>query len=160
MLQPGPDARVDTSSDGPPPYADLFARLDGRLAGAPIYAALGLRLVHAVPGEVVCALDVAPVHCNVDGVLHGGVSGLLADTALGFAVRSTASDSATNATLHAQMTYHRPGRVGETVRAEARVVERAGRMVYAECTLLNGDDAKLATGTSLNLLREPDPDTE
>ena len=158
MLQPGPDHSVDGSRERPPAAAeDLSARIARRLAGAPIYATLDVRLIHAAPGEVVCGMDVTPLHCNVDGILHGGMSGLLADTALGFAVRSTGSDEATNATLHAQMTYHRAGRVGDTVRAEARVVERSGRMVYAECTLTNGRGETLASGTSLNLLREPDP---
>ena len=156
MLQPGPDAAAVTSAPAAPDD-EVFRWIEGRLAGAPLYATLGVRLVHAEPGHVVCSMDVAALHCNVDGILHGGISGLLADTALGFAVRTTASDRATNATLQAQMTYHRPGRVGDTLRASARVTERAGRMVYAECTITNSGDETLARGTSLNLLREPDP---
>jgi len=61
------------------------------------------------PGTVEIALDAAPHHLNLQGVLHGGMIATLADTAAGLAVRTELTPGRTHVTTSLTVPYLRPG---------------------------------------------------
>ena len=61
-----------TDSDGPPPHGrELLERVNRHLGG--YNEVIGLRFVHAEPGEVVARLDIDDRHRQPYGLVHGGV---------------------------------------------------------------------------------------
>ena len=124
------------------------------LAGSPIYDLLGLRIVSAGDGEVGVELDCDQRHANVDGAVHGGVLALLADTAMGFAVRSQLDPSWHNKTLDLTIDYVRAARHGDRLCAVARVDQSSRRFRWASAELLAGAGV-LARARSLNLVEAP-----
>ena len=59
-----------------------------QLKRSPFHGWAGMSVLDAGPGTVEIALDAAPHHLNLQGVLHGGMIATLADTAAGLAVRA------------------------------------------------------------------------
>jgi uncharacterized protein (TIGR00369 family) len=58
--------------------------LDRIPQGNDVHSLLGVRLVEATPDKVVLSLEVGPKVLQVYGILHGGVSALLAEGAASF----------------------------------------------------------------------------
>lgn len=128
--------------------------LAARLAASPIYDLLGLRIVAASDGEVRVELDCDRRHANVDGAVHGGVLALLADTAMGFAVRSQLEPEWYNKTLDLSIDFVRAARLGDRLRAVARVDQASRRFRWASAELDAGGGV-LARARSLNLVDPP-----
>ena len=128
--------------------------LAARLAASPIYDLLGLRIVAAGDGEVRVELDCDRRHANVDGAVHGGVLALLADTAMGFAVRTQLEPDWHNKTLDLSIDFVRAARLGDRLRAVARVDQASRRFRWASAELDAGGGV-LARARSLNLVDPP-----
>lgn len=128
--------------------------LAARLAASPIYDLLGLRIVAAGDGEVRVELDCDRRHANVDGAVHGGVLALLADTAMGFAVRTQLEPEWHNKTLDLSIDFVRAARLGDRLRAVARVDQASRRFRWASAELDAGGGV-LARARSLNLVDAP-----
>jgi uncharacterized protein (TIGR00369 family) len=124
------------------------------LAGSPVYELLGMRIVGAANGEARFELDCDRRHANVDGAVHGGVLALLADTAMGFAVRTQLDPSWHNKTLDLSIDYVRGARHGDLLRAVARVEQSSRRFRWASAELLAGAGV-VARARSLNLVEAP-----
>jgi uncharacterized protein (TIGR00369 family) len=131
----------------------LLAIVDGTLPQAPMSITLGFRLVAAEAGMTRFRGEPAEYQLNPMGVVHGGWSATLLDSAMGAAVMSTcAADTAYTTT---QLNIHLTGVIGvETgpVIAEGRVVQRGGRIVTAEGRITSADGRLLAHGTTTCLL--------
>ncbi len=128
--------------------------LAARLAASPIYDLLGLRIVAAGDGEVRVELDCDRRHANVDGAVHGGVLALLADTAMGFAVRTQLEPERHNKTLDLSIDFVRAARLGDRLLAVARVDQASRRFRWASAELDAGGGV-LARARSLNLVDPP-----
>jgi acyl-CoA thioesterase len=85
---------------------------------------LGMRLEQVAPGRARLSMTITPAMANGHGICHGGFIFTLADSAMAFA--SNQREDATVA-QHAAITFLRPGRLGETLVAEAEERVRAGR---------------------------------
>ncbi len=81
---------------------------------------LGMRIEEVGPGRSVLSMAVGADMVNGHGMCHGGFIFSLADSAMAFASNS---DGERAVAQHCAVTFLRPGRLGETLRAEA--VERA-----------------------------------
>jgi uncharacterized protein (TIGR00369 family) len=121
---------------------DIEADLRDRVARSAFHSWVGMEVVAASPGRVEVALDAAEHHLNLQGLLHGGVIAMLADTATGLAVRSMVPTGRRHVTVQLDVHYLAPGRpgritaVGTTVRvgatigyAEADVTDERGRLL-------------------------------
>jgi acyl-CoA thioesterase len=85
---------------------------------------LGMRLEAAGAGHARLAMTITEAMANGHGICHGGFIFALADSAMAFAAnQQTDIDVA----QHATITFIHPGRVGETLVAEAAERMRAGR---------------------------------
>lgn len=94
---------------------------------------MGMRIVRSKsPVESVVECDVSPAFANTQGVAHGGLTSGLIDTAAGIAVKLAASDAHLPvATVSLTINYHRPGRVGSTLRAVGRRISGSGTVCCA-----------------------------
>lgn len=99
---------------------------------------LGIELVEVGPGTATMALVVRETMLNGHNMTHGGIIFTLADTAFAYACNSF-GDSAVAG--QCQITYLRPGKLGDRMVARARIVSRAGRTGLTDVTVYIGDDA-------------------
>ena len=102
---------------------------------------LGMEKVEVAEGKAVFRLEVVPHHCNGHGILHGGVTFALADTAFAFACNSR--NRITVAQSNA-ITYLAPGRLGDVVTATAIEQRLAGRTGIYDVTVTRGDGEVIA----------------
>lgn len=102
--------------------------------------AFGIRLVEAGPDRAVVTMRVRPEMCNGLGVIHGGMTFLLADSAMAFASNSArGADEATFATS-ASIDWVAPARAGQWLTATATRRHGGGRAALWEVTVTAGDD--------------------
>ncbi len=85
---------------------------------------LGMRLEDVGPGRARLSLVVTEAMVNGHGICHGGFIFSLADSAMAFACNSYGEHAVAQ---HCAITFVRPGRLGETLTAEAVERTRSGR---------------------------------
>jgi acyl-CoA thioesterase len=85
---------------------------------------LGMEILRVTPGEAVLAMTVQPHMVNGHGIAHGGFIFLLADSAF-----ALACNSRNERTVAAQcnISFIRPGRLGERLVATAQEISLTGR---------------------------------
>lgn len=106
-----------------------------------------MRLVDTRPNEAVIKIEMRDDLRQPSGVLHGGVTATLIDTAMAFAVRTHLTPDELTATIDLTVHYMRPHTAG-TITCTAKVV-RAGKRIFTVSADVAGEDGKLiATGLS------------
>ncbi|MGH7041462.1 MAG: hydroxyphenylacetyl-CoA thioesterase PaaI [Acetobacteraceae bacterium] len=85
---------------------------------------LGMRIEEIGPGRAVLSMEITERMVNGHGICHGGFIFTLADSAMAFASNSHGERAVAQ---HCAITYLRPGRQGERLRAEATERHREGR---------------------------------
>ena len=124
-----------------------FARAADVLHGLPFAQLIGMRLVELRPGEAVIKIDMRDDLRQPSGVLHGGVTATLIDTAMAFAVITQLGPSERSSTVDLTVHYLRPHLTG-TFTCTAKVV-RAGKRIFTVSADVVNDDGKLiATAVS------------
>ena len=136
--------------------AELARTISARMDAASIYALLGIHLLSAERGKVELAVTCDARHANVDGAVHGGFLCLVADTAMGFAVRSEIDRSWQNRTVNLNIDWFSGARVGDRICARAMVEHAASRFRWASVELLNDQGAVICKAHSLNSVRPPE----
>jgi len=112
---------------------------------------LGMRIVRAPMPEAIVECEVTPAYANTQGVAHGGLISGLIDTAAGIATKLGARDVALPvATVSLTINYHRPGRLGHTLRAVARSISGKGTV---SCAIEVHDDEGQHIASGLATLR-------
>lgn len=93
---------------------------------------------------------------NPQGIVQGGVHGVLLDAAMNFAMLAALERGDTGATLDFQVSTMRPARVGDELRARGEVVRLARSVAYLEATIRNPEQeiVSRATGTFIVRRRE------
>jgi acyl-CoA thioesterase len=102
---------------------------------------LGMRLEHVAPGQAVMAMTITAVMVNGHGICHGGFIFALADSAFAFACNSHGERAVAR---HAAIDFLRPGRLGETLRAEAIERARSGRSGIYDVRVTGADGGLIA----------------
>lgn len=110
--------------DGPDPDETARAAADAMWEGDRASAGLGLELLDVGPGYALMRMEVTAAMTNGHGTAHGGFIFSLADSAFAFACNSHGDKAVAQ---HAQITFLRPGRLGERLVAAAHEVAREGR---------------------------------
>jgi acyl-CoA thioesterase len=85
---------------------------------------LGMRLDDVAPGRARLSMIVTEAMTNGHGICHGGFIFTLADSAMAFAANPRGEPAVAQ---HAQITFVRPARVGETLVADCEERMQAGR---------------------------------
>lgn len=102
---------------------------------------LGAEIESVGPGHACLTLTVAPHHCNGHGICHGGFIFTLADSAFAFACNSYNQSCVAQ---HNQISFIAPGKLGDTLTAEAREISRTGRSGIYDVTVFASDKSKVA----------------
>ena len=117
------------------------------LHSLPFARLLRMEFVDIRPNEAVIKIAMRDDLRQPSGVLHGGVTATLIDTAMAFAVRTHLADHEFTATIDLTVHYLRPHRSG-TATCTAKVV-RAGKRIFTVSADVENDEGQLvATGLS------------
>ena len=121
---------------------NLLDDLRDRLAASSFHTWAGMEVVEASVGEVTVAMDVFDRHVNLQGLVHGGMLAILADTACGLSIRSAMETGRLHITTDIDIHYlaaASPGRLlgrGKAVRvgrslafAEASIEDAEGNLL-------------------------------
>ena len=118
-----------------------------KLNNLPFAQLIGMRLADIRPNEAVVEIEMRDDLRRPSGVLHGGVTATLIDTAMAFAVRTYLTDTEPTATIDLTVHYLRPHVDGKAI-CTARVV-RPGKRIFTVSADVHNEDGKLiATGLS------------
>ena len=98
---------------------------------------LGMEIVDVGPGRATLTMTVQPHMVNGQRIAHGGFIFLLADSTFAFACNSR-----NERTVAAQcdITFIKPGKLGDTLVATAREISRGGRSGIYDVRVTVGDD--------------------
>jgi acyl-CoA thioesterase len=97
---------------------------------------LGMEILDVKAGEATLAMTIQPHMVNGQRIAHGGFIFTLADSAFAFAC-NTHNGRAVAA--HCQITFIRPGKLGDRLVAAAREVSRNGRSGIYDVRVTAGD---------------------
>ena len=113
----------------------------------PFSKLIGMRLVDLRIDEAVIAIDMRDDLRQPSGVLHGGVTATLIDTAMAFAVRTRLEADAATATIDLTVHYLRPLTEGSAI-CTAKIVRAGKRIFTVEADVQNREGKLIATGLS------------
>jgi uncharacterized protein (TIGR00369 family) len=102
---------------------------------------IGMKLVDLQPDVAVISIDMRDDLRQPSGVLHGGVTATLIDTAMAFAVRTRLGVMDATATIDLTIHYLRPHLSG-TFTCTAKVV-RAGKRIFTVSAEVHNEEGKL-----------------
>ncbi|MBR0824330.1 hydroxyphenylacetyl-CoA thioesterase PaaI [Bradyrhizobium manausense] len=97
---------------------------------------LGIEIVEIGPGHATLAMTVRPDMVNGQRIAHGGFIFTLADSAFAFACNS---HNERVVAAQGQITFIRPGRLGDRLVATAREITRGGRSGIYDVRVTVGD---------------------
>ena len=98
--------------------ADAMWKEDGASQG------LGMQILEVKAGHAVLAMTIQPHMVNGHGIAHGGFIFTLADSAFAFACNS---HNQRTVAAQCNISFIRPGKLGDTLVARAREISRTGR---------------------------------
>ena len=102
---------------------------------------IGMRLVDLKPDEASIAIEMRDDLRQPSGVLHGGVTATLIDTAMAFAVRTRLGLDEATATIDLTVHYVRPHLSGAFT-CTAKLV-RAGKRIFTVSAEVHNEEGKL-----------------
>ncbi len=98
---------------------------------------LGMKIIGVGPGRATLTMTVQPHMVNGQRIAHGGFIFTLADSAMAFACNSH-NEKAVAA--RGDITFIRPGKLGDTLVAVAREISRSGRSGIYDVRVSVGDE--------------------
>src|SRR3954463_2807869 len=110
------------------------------LHNLPFAKLIGMRLVDLKLDEATISVAIRDDLRQPSGVLHGGVTATLIDTAMAFAVRTRLEPTAATATIDLTVHYLRPLVEGKAI-CIARVV-RAGKRIFTVSADVENEEGK------------------
>ncbi len=126
---------------------EQFQRAQKMAADLPFFKLIGLELVSLRVGEAEFRMEMRDDLRHPGGILHGGVTATIIDTAMAFAVRTFVEPSAPTATIDLTVHYLRP-HISGPIRCTAKVVRAGKRIFTVTSDVVNAEDKLIATGIS------------
>jgi len=126
---------------------DLFQALRTRLAASAFHAWAGMEVMEAAPGEVTVAMRVKERHVNLQGLVHGGMLAILADTACGLSIRSAMAPGRLHVTADMDIHFLAPAKPG-TLLGRGKAVTVGRSLAFAEASIEDEDGRLLAKAQS------------
>ena len=105
-------------------------------ADLPIFQQHGMTLESAADGQALIRALAEKGMVNAQGMVHGGLAYVMADTASAYALRSIGPPGVTQ---NASITYLKGAKPGMELEAEAVVVKAGGRMASLRAEVRSGD---------------------
>ena len=117
------------------------------LHSLPFSRLIGMKLVSLELDEAAISIEMRDDLRQPSGVLHGGVTATLIDTAMAFAVRTRLAIDEATATIDLTVHYLRPHITG-TFTCTAKVVRAGKRIFTVSADVVNEDGKHIATAVS------------
>jgi acyl-CoA thioesterase len=102
---------------------------------------LGMELVEVTSGHATLAMTIKPHMVNGQRIAHGGFIFTLADSAFAFACNS---HNERVVAAQGNITFIKPGKLGDRLVATAREVSRGGRSGIYDVSVTSGDGTVIA----------------
>jgi uncharacterized protein (TIGR00369 family) len=125
---------------------DERQRVEQAFADVPFAQLLGIEVVEMERGVAVLRLDVRDELRQNNGIIHGGVTASLIDTASAFAILTMLEPNQTTTTVDLTIHYLRPLVKGQA-QASARVLRAGRRVIVVAVDVL--DEAETLAATAL-----------
>jgi len=114
------------------------------LRGLPFSKLIGMELVDLRPDEAMIKIEMRDDLRQPSGVLHGGVTAALIDTAMAFAVRTRLGLTEATTTINLTVHYLRP-HVAGTFICTAKIVRAGKRIFTVSAEVVNEQQEMIAT---------------
>ncbi len=111
----------------------------------PFHNFMGIYITELRPGEAVLELAINENHINPREIAHGGVAFSLADTAMGFAIRTL---NYHGATIEMNINYIKAAGKSDILKATGRVVDIGSRFSVVQAQVVNQEGEKIAVSRS------------
>jgi uncharacterized protein (TIGR00369 family) len=122
---------------------NLLDDLRERLAASAFHTWAGMEVVEASAGEVTVAMDVLDRHVNLQGLVHGGMLAILADTACGLSIRSAMEPGRLHVTTDMDIHYLAPASPGRLL-GRGKAVRVGRSLAFAEASIEDAEGRLLA----------------
>jgi uncharacterized protein (TIGR00369 family) len=140
-----------------PPDPDFASRIRESFGRQKAMALIGASLKRVAAGEVEISLPFRDDLTQQKGFIHGGILGMIADTACGYAAFSLMPAGGSLVTVEYKMNILKPGR--GALRAQGKVI-RAGRTLTVARAEVYADDGSHVATMLQTLMALPErPDT-
>lgn len=134
----------------------LRAIQSGALPPPPVALLIGMELLEVHEGQAVFRVEPAEYHYNPLGTVHGGITAILLDSAMGCAVQTLLPQGAGYTTLEIKVNYLRPmTSTTGMVTCEGKIIHLGGRIATSEARLTDATGKLYAHGTTTCLLLRP-----
>lgn len=131
----------------------LQGMIDGRFPAPPITEPLSFWLIEVGEGSAVFEGEAGGQLLNPMGIVHGGWTMTLIDSAAGCAAHTLLPAGVGYTTIETKVNFSRAIRAATgRVRAEGRVVSKGRQVISAEACVRDADGRLLAHGTSTLLV--------
>jgi uncharacterized protein (TIGR00369 family) len=125
----------------------LLGTLRSRLAASEFHTWAGMEVTEAAAGEVTVAMDVLDRHVNLQGLVHGGMLAILADTACGLSIRSAMEPGRLHITTDLDIHYLAPAKPGRLF-GRGKAIKVGRTLAFAEASVEDGEGRLLARAQS------------
>lgn len=140
-------------------HAELFERVNKSLLRQGLMQHLGVRLLRAVPGEVVLTLPYSDRVTQQQGGFHGGAIGALADIAGGYAALTVAAPDLEVTTVEFKINFLAAFQNGE-LQATGRVLRSGRRLIVTSAEVRHhGSDGRVSDCAVMQQTVAPVPRT-
>jgi uncharacterized protein (TIGR00369 family) len=126
---------------------NLLQDLRDRLSASDFHTWAGMEVVEASAGEVTVAMDVLDRHVNLQGLVHGGMIAILADTACGLSIRSAMEAGRLHVTTDMDIHYLAPARPGRLF-GRGKAIRVGRSLAFAEVSIEDAEGKLLARAQS------------
>ena len=126
---------------------DQYSFAENALHSLSFAKLIGMKLVNLQPDEAVISIEMRDDLRQPSGVLHGGVTATLIDTAMAFAVRTRLPIDEATATIDLTIHYLRP-HISGTFICTAKIVRAGKRIFTVSADVVNEEGKLIATGLS------------
>jgi acyl-CoA thioesterase len=122
---------------------NLLDDLRERLAVSEFHTWAGMEVVEASAGEVTVAMDVLDRHVNLQGLVHGGMLAILADTVCGLSIRSAMEAGRLHVTTDMDIHFLSPAGPGRLL-GRGKAVRVGRSLAFAEASIQDAEGKLLA----------------
>ena len=116
---------------------------------------MGMAAAHVEQGRVVFEAVADERHLNPLGSVHGGFAATVLDSVTGCAIHTMLEAGVGYGTIDLQVKFLRPVPLGETLRAEGKVVHVSRNIATSEGRLGTAEGTLLATATATCFIKRP-----
>jgi uncharacterized protein (TIGR00369 family) len=122
---------------------NLLHDLRERLAASEFHTWAGMEVLEASAGEIAVAMDVRDRHVNLQGLVHGGMLAILADTVCGLSIRSAMEAGRLHVTTDMDIHFLSPARPGRLF-GRGKAVRVGRSLAFAEASIEDAEGKLLA----------------